>query len=495
MSARGVPALAAKNPARMGHPQLSDYKIGWRCPNSTERKGGRMQTAVYNSAIPHSILNTVNRFLPSGVRLTQISIALIAMAIGASAADWNIPEQNLARKIVAVTGPGAVALTVENRSSLGRRDTEIVRNGLQNALQAAGLRFVAADQAAAIVSIFLSENPDAYVWVAEIRQGTNEPAVVMVSTPRLEGSIAARDAAPLTLRKILLWTQDEPILDVAVLEETPAPSQIAVLSAETISLYRMQAGKWELEHELPIVHQRPWPRDLRGRLIPAKEHLFEAYLPGVTCLSTTTSSLTLNCRESEDPWPLVSGGLSGGALSVFPSAGLANGASTVVPQMKAFFAPTRNFFTGVLTPGVGKFTAMPKFYSAAVLPRDQYRLWLFAAVDGQTHLVDGMSDQAARLGWGNEKWGSDLASVKTPCGAGWQVLANSASAAADSNEDSLRAYEFPDRDPVAVSPAIDFPGPISALWTESKGDSAIAVINNREKGSYEAYRVAMSCGQ
>lgn len=459
-----------------------------------------MRTAVYNSAIPHPILNTVNG-LPSALRIAKICFALFVMALCAQAADWNIPEQSLAGKIVAVTGPGAVALTVENRSSLGRRDSEIVRNGLRNAMEAAGLRFVKAEQAAATVTISLSENPASYVWVAEIRQGAGEPAVVMVSTPRLEGSTAARDAAPLTLRKIPLWAQDEPILDVVVLDENPVPAHIAVLGPGKISLYRMQSGKWQAEQELPIAHQRPWPRDLRGRLIPARDHLFDAYLPGVTCSSSAAAPLTLNCRESDDPWPLtagllVSGGVNGGALSVFPSAGVESGASTLIPQMKAFFAPTRNFFTGVLTPGVGKFTTMPKFYSAAVLPRDKYTLWLFATVDGQTHLVDGMTDQAARLGtgnekWGNEKWGSDLASVKTACGAGWQVLSSSAGEA----DDSIRAYEFPDRDPVAVSPAIEFAGAITALWTESRGDTAIAVSRNRETGSYEAFRVAMACGQ
>ena len=61
--------------------------------------------------------------------------------------------------------------------------------------------------------------------------------------------------------------------------------------------------------------------------------------------------------------------------------------------------------------------------------------------------------------------------------------------------DTVRAYEFPDRDPVAVSPAVDFPGQISALWTEAKGDSAVAIVNNRETGGYEADRLAVACGQ
>jgi hypothetical protein len=445
-----------------------------------------MRAAVYNSAIPHINPNTMNRAGFFGLRVAELWLVVIGLVAGGHAADWNTPEQHLARKIVAVTGPGAVALTVENRSSVGRRDSEIIQNGLRAALEGLGLRLVKAEQAAGTVTISLSENPTSYVWVAEIRQGSADTAVVMVSTPRPEGSLASRDSVPLTLRKIPLWTQDDPILDVAVLEENPAPTHIAVLDAEKVSIYRLQGGKWQSEQELPIAHQRPWPRDLRGRLIPGRDHLLDAYLPGVTCASTASSPTILNCHESDDPWPLLADALNGGALSVFPSAGLSSGASTVVPQLKAFFAPTRNFFTGALTPGVGKFTTVSKFYSAAVLPREKYALWLIAAIDGQTHMVDGMSDQAGKLGWG-----SDLASVRTACGAGWQVL----SSAPGQTEDSVRAFEFPDRDPVAVSATVDFPGPVTALWTEARGDTAIAVARNREAGGYEAFRLAMSCNQ
>ena len=448
-----------------------------------------MRVAVYNSAIPDIMLNTVNRALRPASRFRVASLScflLFALAV-AHAVDWSAPEQQLARKIAAVTGPGAVALAVDNRSSLTKRENEIIQNGLRGALEGLGLRFVKPEQAAATVTISLSENSASYVWVAEIRQGAGEVAVVMVSTPRPEGSTAAHDSVPLSLRKIPLWTQDDPILDVAVLEENAGPTRIAVLDGEKVSLYRMQGGKWQQEQALSIAHAWPWPRDLHGRLIPGRDHLLDAYLPGVICRSTAALPVTLNCRESDDPWPLVSGALNGGALAVFPSAGLGNGASTVMPQMGAFFAPARNFFTGVLTPGVGKFTTVSKFYSAALLPREKYTLWLFAATDGSVHMVDGVSDQAAKLGWG-----SDVASVKTACGAGWQVLATSLG---DQGEDSVRAYEFPDRVPVAVSAALDVSGAITALWTEAKGDSAIAVARNRETGSYEAFRLALACSQ
>jgi hypothetical protein len=47
-----------------------------------------------------------------------------------------------------------------------------------------------------------------------------------------------------------------------------------------------------------------------------------------------------------------------------------------------------------------------------------------------------------------------------------------------------------------VSGAVDFSGGvISALWTEAKGDTAVAVVRNRETGNYDAFRLAVACSQ
>jgi hypothetical protein len=226
-------------------------------------------------------------------------------------------------------------------------------------------------------------------------------------------------------------------------------------------------------------------------LIAAKDHLFDVYLPGVLCRSTTNLPLSLSCRESDDPWPLVAGSLVTGTSSApppnFPSFGASGAAPASIPQMSAFFAPARNFFTGALAPGVGKFTTVAKFYSAAPLPRDKYVLWLFASTDEHIHMVDGFTDLTAKPGWG-----VDIATVRTSCGAGWQVLATSS---ADQAQDTIRAYEFPDRDPVPVSAGVDFAGEVTALWTEAKGDTAVAIARNRETGTYESFRLALACNQ
>jgi hypothetical protein len=444
-----------------------------------------MRPAVYNSNIPENSLKPVNR-PASGLRALQSGFFFLVLIFSLTAwgADWSTAEQQLARKIASVTGPGTVALTVENRSSLGRRDSDVVQNGLRAALEQSGIHLVKPEQAVASVAITLSENVTSYVWVSQIRQSAAESAVVMVSVPRSGRMSTAHDSMPITLHKTLLWSQNDPILDVSILEENGSPTRIAVLSAENVSFYRLQGGKWQPEQVEAIAHARPWPLDLRGRLVLNKDHNIDAYLPGVICRGVGTP--TLNCRESDDPWPMIPASMIGSA-TVFPSAGTSSGASAAVSQVSAFFAPTRNFFTGVLTPAIGKFSTVPKFYSSAFVPRDRYTLWLFASTDGRVHMLDGMSDQASKL-----DWGSDIATVRTACGAGWQVLA--VSRAPDSG-DTIRAYEFPDRDPVAVSPVLDMPGAVSGLWTESKGDSAIAIVNNRETGSYEAYRLAVACNQ
>ena len=444
-----------------------------------------MRRAIYNSGIPKNLKSENPAFRPTLTLRFAFLFSLLFSAIGAQAVDWSTAEQQLAKKIVAVTGPGTVNLTVENRSSLGRRESDMVQNGLRSALEQSGIHFVKSDEAAASVALTLSENETSYVWVAEVHQGAGDSSVVMVSVPRSGRPGVASESMPITLRKTPIWTQDERILDVAVLEENGAASRIAVLGAEDVSVYRVQNGKWQAEQTLSVTHSKSWPRDLRGRLVPAADHTLSAYLPGVICrIGITAAPSNMTCHASDDPWPIVSGIMSNS--TVFPAAGSST-PSTTVPSLAGFFTPTRNYFTGVLSPAVGKFSAVPKFYSAAFVPREKYTLWLFASADGRVHLIDGMNDQPSTLAWG-----SDIAAVRTGCGAGSQVLATTPG---DQAQDSIRAYEFPDRDPVAVSAAIDLPGPLSALWTEGRGDSAIAIAKNRDTGSYEAFRLSLACNQ
>src|SRR4029077_1853902 len=231
-------------------------------------------------------------------RLAAILIISLALFQHAFAADWSSAEQELARKITATTGPGAISLQVVNRSSLSKQDTDEISRGLRAQLEGLGARNVRPEQAAATVAVSLSENAQNYVWVAEIHQGAGEPSVVMISTSRPDAPAFGREAPTLTIRKLPLWAQSRPILDVAVMDEGATPTHIAVLDPEQIALYRMADGRWQLEQSLPITHSRPWPRDMRGKLILRQDHLFDIYLPGVYCQSPSAAPLSLVCRGS-----------------------------------------------------------------------------------------------------------------------------------------------------------------------------------------------------
>jgi hypothetical protein len=415
--------------------------------------------AVYNARIQH--MRALSLRSP---RAACIFLLMLMHAPRIVASDWRAPEEQLAHKVAAATGPGAVALEVVNRSSLSQTSVEEIRRGLVVELATLGVRLVSADQAAATVQITLCENLQNYIWVAEVHQGNNEVSVLMVSMPRSSLAGVEHSAAALTIHKTPLWTDENRILDLAVVNGSP--QHMIVLEPERVLLLKFQDGRWQSEQALPITHSRPWPRDLRGRLALRKDHLLDAFLPGIVCRSSATAPLALNCYESDDPWPL----------------------GTDQSGLSAFFTPTRNFFTGALSSGIDKQTTVKAFYSAAMLPREKYKLWIFSTVDGQVHLLDGITDQTtARPGWG-----SDIASLRSGCGLGWQVLVTGNGGSAG---ETVRAFEIADREPVAVSQPVEFSGGITALWSDSDGTSASAISRNSETGKYEAYRLSISCSQ
>jgi hypothetical protein len=418
-----------------------------------------IDNAVYNARIPHMRASS-SRFRRVVCLLVLISIHVPTIL----ASEWRAPEEQLARKIAAATGPGAVALDLVSRSSLSHSDAEDIRRGLMAELAALGVQFVTADQAAVTVQVTLSENVQNHIWVAEIHQGNNESSVVMVAVPRSSPATVEHSAAGLTIHKTLLWTDENRILDVALVNNNP--QQMIVLEPEGVVLAKFQDGRWQQEQALPISHSRPWPRDLRGRLVLRKDHLFDAYLPGLFCRSTTAAPLAINCYDSDDPWPL---GADQSGLS-------------------AFFAPTRNFFTGALSPGIEKQTTVKAFYSAANVPRDKYKLWIFATVDGQVHLLDGVTDQTgAKFGWG-----SDIASVRSGCGLDWQVLARGNG---EGGSETITAFEIADREPAAVSAPLQLSGELTALWSDSDGTGVIAVSQNSGTDKYEANHLSITCSR
>jgi hypothetical protein len=384
-------------------------------------------------------------------------LALFLMASAAFASNWAQPATDLAKAIGSATGPGTINLSVTNASSLSKNDVAEIQKDIESQLGTAGVRIGSVTNANSEVRVTLSENLQGYLWVAEIKQG-NETQVEMVSVGRQSMQPAARGGASVTIRKALLWSQPEQILDAYV-----DGNHMTLLGAGAVSLFTFKDGKWEQDQSLDIPRTHLFPRDLRGILVPAKDHYTDIYLPGTICNVSAGAGYAISCHDGDDPWPLG--------------------------PRSALFNSGRNYFTGALVPATA--TGGP-FYSLAGIPRPNYTLLLTLGVDGRLHANDGVNDRTISAG-STADWGSDMAAIRSSCGSGTQLLATKSGD--DFEPDSLRAFEIPDRDLVPASTALDFPGPITALWTHSDGSSVTAVDRNLQTGAYEAYSVSVACNQ
>ena len=435
-----------------------------------------------------------------------------------------------------VTSGNALALSVKNISSLEDDEVAQVRRALRSQLRSRGARLTGSKQADADVQVTLSENTEGYLWIAEIRDHSSPapPAadaanpVVMVPVARASPNERRPAAEPLSIRKIRVYQQPEPMLDVALLDNptvgpagSPAPAgappRILVLGIASVSLYEEveapetggKSGKqWHPNQSAPIARIHPWPRDARGRIIVHTDSLFDVYLPGARCNGGLDPVLSLECHESDEPWPLITGRTE----SNFSDPG------TIVGPA-AYFTPGRNFFDGRIRLDNGRELTMPPFLAAvfmsnkaaahAGMPVASARVipgsadihaglkpgatdpprWVLIGLDGRALLLNSNGQPVANTG----RWGSQIVGLQSGCGAGWQVLTTQAG---DLNEtDAVQAFEIVDRKPVPVSGPVEFPGPITELWPLANGSEAIAISRNLQTEGYEAFRLSVTCGQ
>ena len=392
--------------------------------------------------------------------LLLLGLGAVQLFAAAPETAWAVPSARLAKEIANISGPGTAILTIKNQSSIPNDELASIKRGIEAQLRVDGIQIRTADNAATTIAITLSENLQGWLWVAEVTQGS-DTKVALIPVPRPGGVAPMQSGPSIALKKTLVYTQASAILDFATIH-SGSETHLVVLDESAVSLYRAAGPKYELEQAFAIVHSRPFPRDLRGRLAIGRDHLFDAYLPGVICSSSAATPIQVTCHESDDPWPLGS--------------------------QKALFNSGRDFFTGVLLPGVGK--QVNPFFTAADLPRSNYTLWIFTGTDGVVRESDGVNERRVAASSSGD-WGSDLAAVHDTCGLGTQLLV----AAAGEGADSLRAYEVPDREPVQVSAALNFESPVIALWTAMDGTNANAIVHNKTGGRYEAYSVSVACSQ
>ncbi len=191
----------------------------------------------YNQPIPH-----MRARMSSGLRLgrlTSLLLATVLLPSSVCASSLGDTARQLAHKIAADSGPGAFALEVTNRSSLDDKSVREVRSALEAELQVAGVRTAKPEQAMGTVEVVLSESLREYVWTAEILIGSDEKKVAIVALPRPPTGTQFTAAMPIVLKPTLLFAQERPMLDVALVE-MPGGSRLLVLGDGSVAIYRHQ---------------------------------------------------------------------------------------------------------------------------------------------------------------------------------------------------------------------------------------------------------------
>lgn len=399
--------------------------------------------------------------------VSSLVLFLLCVAGAARAQTPVDAAAQLAGKVVAGIGPNrTVVLKVRNLSSLGTAQLAEFRRTLENELASHGMR--PAQGAEGIeVEVTVSENLRGYLAVLQVRSPQEEaPAFVRFDRP--ERVSAAPPAETLQLEKQLVWEQAAPMLDFARFRDAGGTELLLLVEPGRVSLREKKDNGWRERGAASLRSDLPWPRDLRGRLL-VEGDTFWVYLPGVVCgglmAATEGASITADCRSSEDPWPLTAG-----------------------PRVLAHasFAPRGNSFDGRIHPENGESRTVPPFFSAAAFELEGKTSWLLAGTDGQARLLNSELRQDAVF----DGWGSDLASVKTDCGSGWQILVTAAGEA--SSADSLRAVEVKE-DQAATRAALGLSGPVTALWPGNEEGTATVITRNLETRRYEAHVVNAAC--
>lgn len=400
------------------------------------------------------------------IRLLSIPVLLAALSATAQTPSrWAQPAAALADQVSAILGPGQVRFSMRNLSTISADQLPTIQRLLEQDLKAHGI-VSAGDESANALRITLSENASERLWIAEIMEG-KETQVAMVHVDREEPHAAAA-ATGITLHRQLIATLPDPILSALEI-----PGGLITLAPEEIVIYTRTASGWRAQVRQPIVLRRPLPRDPRGMLLTTASGTgFEAWLAGVSCTGTYaiapgTADWEVHCRDSDDPWPILES--NAGAVSA----------------LKAFYNAGRNYFTGVVTPGLA--VELPPFYAAALLPRPVGgAAMLIGGIDGKVQLVD---NNTLRPIDGSRDWGSDFAALNSGCGSGTQIVASGSGEAAN---DSLRAYELPALEAIPASEPLAMGGSVTALVSSLNAGSLLA-ITRTSTGQDEVDRVTATC--
>ena len=217
-------------------------------------------------------------------RLLAWIIALSCIPSACALNSWDTPSAEFAKQIAALTGPGTITLTITNRSSLSNDDVGEIRRdrrtrvAIRRAQRARQRRQFGCSRHA------LAEPAGRPVGSRSAGRFGDESGDV--PGRRIHSGRRCDHRHPRSrLHVNLLFPRPIPILDLAILAAGNDQRMVVSVRRPYQDL-QPDCRKLANSADLRNTHASPFPRDLRGRIVPASDHPFDAYLPGVVCTAT-----------------------------------------------------------------------------------------------------------------------------------------------------------------------------------------------------------------
>ena len=208
-------------------------------------------------------------------------LLLLMIAVAARADTLDDAVAALAKKVsVRLAASETARVTSRNISSLPASDAVKAQTTLTRALQRRMRNPMQVE-----VALTISENLRGYLLVAEIRR-ENKTVVEMMEFRLAPPSTPA--PAAFTIESKLLWEQEAPILDIAVLSDS-----MLVLDTAGLARYERRSGKWE---SVAVAEMVQVIRDPRGRLETNGDSA-TIHEPGLTCAVPLRMTVPPQCDE------------------------------------------------------------------------------------------------------------------------------------------------------------------------------------------------------
>jgi hypothetical protein len=233
-----------------------------------------------------------------------LALLLVSITFSARADSLEDAARTLAGKVAAVPQrERRLFLSWQNHSSLADEHSQALKESFRDELRGEYL-VEKPEPGTHVLQISIEETPEFYVLIANVPAANG--AITRISRfARAALPAAETSGVQYRLLKELVWQQQEPILDaVETEEETSKPSPLLILTRDTLSLYRRENDRWELQDSkripVPEKAMRAPRGEIRLSVSTGKQDII--VLPGQSCDVAVAEKIEMNCQGGSHPW-------------------------------------------------------------------------------------------------------------------------------------------------------------------------------------------------